>query len=547
MLKMISCNKFKNNAKVITFHNGLNIVKGDGEKSNSIGKSTLLMIIDFCFGGRDYPKVENKTISFVGDHNIDFVFEFNGISYFFRRSTNNSNIIYEFTDETYTNEKIRYQLDDYNAFLADKYNISSLNLTLRSVIGKFFRIYNRHTINEVRPLNSSLNDDDQQAIINFLKLFNCDHDIQSLLNKEDILKKDKTTYDRLSKINAGVIAQSKAEYENNSTEIAKIENELQSFHKNNDTGTVDMQAILMKEKRELKLQYSNLKKQETKLMNSLNIINADDLDETSTTKTIEKLKEFFPEVKIDEFIKIEEFHKGVKSILKSQAKEENNKIESQLALIRNEMKRIWTEVCKYDSVPNVKQEIIDRSTWLSKRLDELKKSNENYEKFLQTKDELKEIKDTIKSQTEDDILRVSHEINTKMAYLEETYGSKVKYPPQIQILSLNSYRFGIPNDTGTANRYKSVVTFDVATMLETILPAVIHDSVFFDAQGDANINYMLKLYRLLPNKQIFIAYDDKNKLSQENQEYIKKNVVVTLSKGDGALFRREFNIKKSEQ
>lgn len=308
-----------------------------------------------------------------------------------------------------------------------------------------------------------------------------------------------------------------------------------------------MQAILMKEKRELKLQYSNLKKQETKLMNSLNIINADDLDETSTTKTIEKLKEFFPEVKIDEFIKIEEFHKGVKSILKSQAKEENNKIESQLALIRNEMKRIWTEVCKYDSVPNVKQEIIDRSTWLSKRLDELKKSNENYEKFLQTKDELKEIKDTIKSQTEDDILRVSHEINTKMAYLEETYGSKVKYPPQIQILSLNSYRFGIPNDTGTANRYKSVVTFDVATMLETILPAVIHDSVFFDAQGDANINYMLKLYRLLPNKQIFIAYDDKNKLSQENQEYIKKNVVVTLSKGDGALFGREFNIKKSEQ
>ena len=547
MLKMISCNKFKNNAKVITFHNGLNIVKGDGEKSNSIGKSTLLMIIDFCFGGRDYPKVENKTISFVGDHNIDFVFEFNGVSYFFRRSTNNSNIIYEFTDETYTNEKIRYQLDDYNAFLADKYNISSLNLTLRSVIGKFFRIYNRHTINEVRPLNSSLNDDDQQAIINFLKLFNCDHDIQSLLNKEDILKKDKTTYDRLSKINAGVIAQSKTEYENNSIEIAKIENELQAFHKDNDTGTVDMQAILMKEKRELKLQYSNLKKQETKLMNSLNIINADDLDETSTTKTIEKLKEFFPEVKIDEFIKIEEFHKGVKSILKFQAKEENNKIESQLALIRNEMKRIWTEVCKYDSVPNVKQEIIDRSTWLSKRLDELKKSNENYEKFLQTKDELKEIKDTIKSQTEDDILRVSHEINTKMAYLEETYGSKVKYPPQIQILSLNSYRFGIPNDTGTANRYKSVVTFDVATMLETILPAVIHDSVFFDAQGDANINYMLKLYRLLPNKQIFIAYDDKNKLSQENQEYIKKNVVVTLSKGDGALFGREFNIKKSEQ
>lgn len=134
-----------------------------------------------------------------------------------------------------------------------------------------------------------------------------------------------------------------------------------------------------------------------------------------------------------------------------------------------------------------------------------------------------------------------------MAYLEETYGSKEKYSPQIQILSLNRYRFGILNDTGTANRYKSVITFDIATMLETILPAIIHDSVFFDAQGDANIKYMLRLYKLLPNKQIFIAYDDKNKLSQEDQEYIKNNVVVTLSKGNGALFGEEFNIKTSEK
>ena len=63
------------------------------------------------------------------------------------------------------------------------------------------------------------------------------------------------------------------------------------------------------------IEYSNLKKQETKLINSLNVINADDLNETSTTKTIEKLKEFFPEVKVEEFIKIEEFHKAVKSIL----------------------------------------------------------------------------------------------------------------------------------------------------------------------------------------------------------------------------------------
>ena len=52
MLKQISCDKFLDNGQVrppITFKLGLNAVLGDSAKSNSIGKSTLLMIIDFCF------------------------------------------------------------------------------------------------------------------------------------------------------------------------------------------------------------------------------------------------------------------------------------------------------------------------------------------------------------------------------------------------------------------------------------------------------------------------------------------------------------------
>ena len=49
MLKRIRCDKFRE--KEIIFHPGLNAVIGDEIASNSIGKSTLLMIIDFVFGG----------------------------------------------------------------------------------------------------------------------------------------------------------------------------------------------------------------------------------------------------------------------------------------------------------------------------------------------------------------------------------------------------------------------------------------------------------------------------------------------------------------
>lgn len=44
------------------FHSGLNAVVGDEIASNSIGKSTMLMIIDFVFGGEDYIKKNHDTV-----------------------------------------------------------------------------------------------------------------------------------------------------------------------------------------------------------------------------------------------------------------------------------------------------------------------------------------------------------------------------------------------------------------------------------------------------------------------------------------------------
>ena len=52
MLTEIFCDKFKQ--KRITFRNGLNVVLGDDNATNSIGKSTFLLIVDFVFGGDTY-------------------------------------------------------------------------------------------------------------------------------------------------------------------------------------------------------------------------------------------------------------------------------------------------------------------------------------------------------------------------------------------------------------------------------------------------------------------------------------------------------------
>lgn len=85
MLKRIRCDKFRE--KEIIFHPGLNAVIGDEIASNSIGKSTLLMIIDFVFGGSEYIKTNSDAIEQLGPHEFLFEFDFEDEKLYFSRST----------------------------------------------------------------------------------------------------------------------------------------------------------------------------------------------------------------------------------------------------------------------------------------------------------------------------------------------------------------------------------------------------------------------------------------------------------------------------
>ena len=85
MLKRIICDKFVQ--KEIVFGYGLNAVVGDDIASNSIGKSTMLMIIDFVFGGEDYIKKNHDAVENLGHHEFKFSFEFGEEKLYFIRST----------------------------------------------------------------------------------------------------------------------------------------------------------------------------------------------------------------------------------------------------------------------------------------------------------------------------------------------------------------------------------------------------------------------------------------------------------------------------
>ena len=79
MLLEIRCKEFKDEDNVrepIVFHPGLNTIMGASRASNSIGKTTFLLVIDFVFGGRDYVMLNNDVTKNVGEHSVEFAFKF---------------------------------------------------------------------------------------------------------------------------------------------------------------------------------------------------------------------------------------------------------------------------------------------------------------------------------------------------------------------------------------------------------------------------------------------------------------------------------------
>ena len=143
MLREIRCDKFLENGVVrppIVFHPGLNVVLGNEQGANSIGKSTFLLIVDFAFGGNDYPQKATDVLRNIKDHRIDFIFEFNNTRYYFSRSTDtfqtvaccNSNF----------EEQNTINIDDFRDWLAQQYGINQEGLTFRNAVSRFFEYIN---------------------------------------------------------------------------------------------------------------------------------------------------------------------------------------------------------------------------------------------------------------------------------------------------------------------------------------------------------------------------------------------------------------------
>ena len=167
MLKEINCKEFIKTPLV--FGKGLNTVLGDNYSTNSIGKSTLLMIIDFVFGGSSYIDKDSGSIKELGHHSFNFEFIFNKKSYYFSRNTDNHLIINN-CDKEY-NSISEIDAKKFTQKLKDLYDLKSTS-SLRAMVNPYSRIWGKDNYNVDKPIQTHSKGKEADAIDNLIRLFN---------------------------------------------------------------------------------------------------------------------------------------------------------------------------------------------------------------------------------------------------------------------------------------------------------------------------------------------------------------------------------------
>lgn len=535
MLYEIICEQFKQ--KRIEFHSNLNTVLGDDIGSNSIGKSTFLMIVDFAFGGKDYVLKSQGVQRNIGRHQIKFCFIFRNKKYYFLRDTDDLQNVSR-CDEKY-NIIDNIPLTEYCNFLKESYDIKLSDISFRDIIGRYSRIYGKDNLNEKRPLDIIHNESagaPANALLKLFDLYNVISELEILLkNKELELKafKNAQKYKFVSSIG-------KRKYTVNLKELDALSKEREKIAKDLDNNLLDIDSIKAEEVVKLKQRLSVAKRHRSKYYSQIEMININ-LKETPNLKSeqFEELLNFFPDTNIKNILEVEKFHQEISTVLKSELKNKKSEISTIISFLQIEIDEIESKIREIIKTPNLSKAILEKYSGLQKRIETLESENNSYLKLnslITSKNDAKTRRDNMK---QEQLHQLQNSINIRMEAINDYIYSGKKKPP-ILTFDKNQYTFETVDDTGTGTSYKSMVVYDLSVLEMTALPSLIHDSVVLKQISDEAIEKILKKYTSV-GKQIFISFDKKSAYSLESQKVLKETKVLELSPNGNELFGRSWN------
>lgn len=545
MLLEIRCDEFKDEGKprgTIKFNPGLNTIMGASRASNSIGKTTFLLAVDFAFGGRDYVMLNNEIAKKIGEHSVEFAFKFGETIYRFSRSTKDLNFVTE-CDENYRPiPGARMSIDTYCEFLAKQYQMDGLAATFRELVSGYFRIYGRNNYDERHPLRAHGNDTMEAGIRRLLQLYGKYGAIGELSALfEEALEKE-TTYKNALKHQYIRGVTRREDYEKNEKRIKELQEKKEQLANDSSKGLLDLDSLQATRLSEIKRKLAGLRRERGKIRSQIRAMQSDmEIDESGFKRDYGELSEFFPEVDIKHIEEIDAFHRQLKSVLKAQYRDNQNKLNEAIELMDIQIGVLEREMAEINSEPVLTKAVLDDYASIDREMKNLKEANQYYGTSKALHQTTADLGERLNKLVEETTAELQTDINISLRELNKQVCEPGTSAPRLKIDGAKTYSYLVKNDTGTGSQIRGMLLFDLLTLDNTKLPALIEDTMTLKQVEDQVILNILELFNKSP-KQVFITMDKGESYSEDKKMpgILKDTIVLELSAGH-ELYGRPLN------
>jgi len=537
MLIELSCEEFFETP--IYFEEGLNVILGDNQGANSIGKSTLLLIIDFIFGGSTLLSPSNGTIKNLGDLSFNFCLSFNNQKYYFCRETNDQDIIHGCDDNYRKLQAINYA--DYTAFLKLQYGLENINLSFRQIVSLVSRIWGKQNLNAERPLNIVPSEKSTICINRLIEYFQMYKSIELL---ETDLNTRTDEKNNLSKAFKSQVVQkiNKTTYNSNENNIENIYLRIRTIKEELAKDMCSINEILNEKIIKLKIKKDDLLNSKMSISNKIERISKNIKGiYHGQFQEIQKLNDFFPGINKERLEAIENFHSGISNILSEELTRSKQSLVVELKAVEEKINQINIQIDH--TILSVKNPspIIDEVFNIATDVEKMRKENIFYEKNQKILNELKEIKKELVTQKEKITKGIEIAINRKLRELVTEIYQESRQSPVIKI-DPTQYSYNTVDDTGTGKYFSNLVLFDLSLFELTTIPLIIHDSILFKNIEISAVAELIKIYNKF-KKQIFISIDEVTKYDCPTIEILLSNAAIQLT-DEKLLFKKDWRSQK---
>ena len=509
----------------VEFHQGLNVVQGDLNATNSIGKSSLLMMVDFAFGGSSLMEHNKDIVTELGHHTYFFEFCFDQKIYNFSRDTSDYKIINQILDP---NDEVKpLTISEYSTFLKNSYIEEDNEVTFRQMVSLYSRIWGKENLNVKRPLHTHPSQNATDCIDGLIKTFNKYSGIKALRASLRTAAEKKKAMNRAFK-NKIIPKINKTKFKDNLALIEAAESEMVDIESNLQRHSIDIREIVGKEMAELMGEKDDLISVERKTRSQLQRVDRNLTHSRHVKgKFFEALSSYFPSINQERLENVESFHSNLSKALKAELIYSKSKLEAHLDQTLKELGRINASINELLEPHDNPAPVVNRIYKLSSKLDTAERENHYYEENSKSGEELKLAKEELSSVKKEILKNIESDLNSKINEIMARCFDNAKKSPVIEIQD-NTYGFEVFEDTGTGTAYSSMIVLDLAVFSLTGLPILIHDSLLFKNIENNSVSELVNIYAE-SGKQSFVALDEIMKYGSQTASLLESMSCIKLS------------------